>query len=66
LLTLAKGALAILVANAADIPQATVLFIPLPVVCWWLGAPGVLVAYGIGLPCLVGITDFIQRKGFWG
>ena len=30
-----------------------VLFIPLPLVCWWLGIPGLLVAYGVALPCLV-------------
>ncbi|MFC1916827.1 glycerol-3-phosphate acyltransferase [Chloroflexota bacterium] len=28
---------------------SALLFIPLPFVCWWLGVPGALVAYSIGL-----------------
>lgn len=39
-----------------------VLFIPLPLVCWWLGVPGVLIGYSIALPCLVGITDFVKKR----
>ena len=39
-----------------------VLFIPLPLVCWWLGVPGLLVAYGIALPCLVGFTHFLRTR----
>ena len=42
--------------------QGPFLFIPLPLVCWWLGVPGVLVAYSIGLPCLVGFTHFIRTR----
>jgi len=38
------------------------LFIPLPLVCWWLGIPGLLVAYGIALPCLVGFTHFLRTR----
>jgi len=38
------------------------LFIPLPLVCWWLGVPGSLVGYGIALPCLVGFTHFIRTR----
>ena len=39
-----------------------VLFVPLPLVCWWLGVPGVLIGYSIALPCLMGITDFVKRR----
>ncbi|MBA7666838.1 Glycerol-3-phosphate acyltransferase [subsurface metagenome] len=39
-----------------------VLFIPLPLVCWWLGVPGVLVAYGVALPCLVGFTHILRMR----
>ena len=39
-----------------------VLFIPLSLVCWWLGLSGALVAYSIGLPCLVGFTHFIRTR----
>ena len=41
---------------------SALLFIPLPLVCWWLGVPGALVAYSIGLPCLVGFTHFIRTR----
>jgi len=42
--------------------QGPFLFIPLPVVCWWLGVPGMLTAYGIALPCLVGFTHFLRTR----
>ncbi len=42
--------------------QGPFLFIPLPLVCWWLGVPGVLVAYSIGVPCLIGFTHFIRTR----
>ena len=41
---------------------SAVLFVPLPFVCWWLGVPGVLVAYGVALPCLVGFTHFLRVR----
>ncbi len=39
-----------------------VLFIPLPLVCWWLGAPGLLIGYSMALPCLVGFTHFLRTR----
>ena len=42
--------------------QGPFLFVPLPVVCWWLGVPGMLTAYGIALPCLVGFTHFLRTR----
>jgi len=46
-----------------NIPIASaILFIPLSLICWWLGASGWLIGYSIALPCLVGITDFVKRK----
>jgi len=39
-----------------------VLFIPLPLVCWWLGAPGSLISYSMALPCLVGFTHFLRKR----
>ncbi len=42
--------------------QGPFLFIPLPLVCWWLGVPGMLTAYGIALPCLVGFTHFLRTR----
>jgi len=41
---------------------SAILFIPLPLVCWWLGAPGMLIAYSMALPCLVGFTHFLRTR----
>jgi len=41
---------------------SAVLFVPLPFVCWWLGVPGALIAYGVALPCLVGFTHFLRTR----
>jgi glycerol-3-phosphate acyltransferase PlsY len=38
------------------------IFVPLPLVCWWLGVSGALIAYSIGLPCLVGFTHFLRTR----
>jgi len=46
-----------------NIPLASAfLFIPLPLVGWWLGLPGMLVAYSIALPCLLGFTHFLRTR----
>ncbi len=39
-----------------------VIFIPLPLVCWWLGFPGVLVIYSIVLPCLMLFISFLRGR----
>ena len=39
-----------------------VLFIPLPLVSWWLGVPGLLISYSMALPCLVGFTHFLRTR----
>ena len=44
------------------IKASAVMFVPLPLICWWLGVPGLLVSYSIGLPCLVGFTHFIRTR----
>ena len=41
---------------------SAVLFIPLPLLCWWLGFPGLLIGYSIALPCLVGFTHFLRTR----
>ena len=38
------------------------LFVPLPLVAWLSGAPGILIAYSIALPCLVGFTHYITTR----
>ncbi len=39
-----------------------VIFIPLPLVCWWLGLPGGLVIYSIALPCLLVFISFLRSR----
>jgi len=41
---------------------STFLFVPLPLLCWWLGLPGVLVTFSMALPCLVGFTHFLRTR----
>jgi glycerol-3-phosphate acyltransferase PlsY len=62
MLILATPSLLALIVSRNVILASAVLFVPLPFVCWWLGVPGVLVAYGIALPCLVGFTHFLRTR----
>jgi glycerol-3-phosphate acyltransferase PlsY len=39
-----------------------ILFISLPLVCWWLGTPPMLITYSITLPVLIGFTHFIRAR----
>jgi len=43
-------------------PSMAFLFIVLPLVDWWLKVPPVLIAYGIALPALIGITTFFRTR----
>lgn len=38
------------------------LFIPLPLVGWWLGISPLLISYSIALPGLVGFTHFLRAR----
>lgn len=49
----------LIIARSATITCA-VMFISLPVVCWMMQVPGVLIAYGVALPCLVGLTHLLR------
>lgn len=62
MLILAGPALATLLIKRNVILSSCVLFIPLPLACWWLGLPGALVSYSIALPCLVGATTFLRTR----
>ena len=62
MLILAGPALATLVIKKNVSLASCVLFIPLPLVCWWLEIPGLLTSYSIALPCLVGATTFIRTR----
>ena len=39
-----------------------VLFVPLPFLAWWLGAPGGLILYSLMIPCLVGLMHWITTR----
>jgi glycerol-3-phosphate acyltransferase PlsY len=43
-------------------PSMAFLFIALPLVDWWLKVPPVLIAYGVALPALVGITTYFRNR----
>ncbi len=62
MLIMAAPTVLTLVLSRNVILASAVLFIPLPFLGWWLGIPGALVAYSIGLPCLVGFTHFLRTR----
>jgi glycerol-3-phosphate acyltransferase PlsY len=62
MLILMGPALAILFIRKNVILASAVLFIPLSLVCWLLGVSGLLIAYSIALPCLVGFTHFLRTR----
>ena len=63
MLILALPVLATLLIRKNVTLATCVLFIPLPLVCWWLGVPGLLIGYSVALPVLVGFTHLIKIKG---
>ena len=62
MLIMAVPALAMLLTLRNVTKASAVLFVPLPLVCWWLGMPGLLISYSIALPCLVGFTHLIRTR----
>jgi len=61
LIVAGPAALALIIKKNVILASA-ILFIPLPLVCWYLGISGPLVAYGMALPCLVGFTHFLRTR----
>lgn len=57
-----SAAILVLFKTKSVIKASAVLFAPLSLICWWLGTPGLLVSFSIGLPCLVGFTHFIRIR----
>ena len=55
-------ALLVLLIRKKVILASAFMFIPLPLLCWWLGIPRVLIAYSIALPCLIGFTHFLRTR----
>ncbi len=62
MLILALPTLLILIFRRNVTPSMAFLFITLPLVDWLLHMPGVLIAYGIALPALTGITTFFRTR----
>lgn len=62
MLIMAGPTLAALVILRNVTKAGAILFVPLPLVCWWLGIPGLLLSYSIALPCLVGFTHLIRAR----
>jgi glycerol-3-phosphate acyltransferase PlsY len=54
--------LLILIKKRNVTPSMAFLFIVLPFVDWWLKVPAGLIAYGVALPALVGITTFFRNR----
>ena len=62
MLILAVPAILVLCIRKNVILASAVLFAPLSLVGWWMGASLPLILYSIGLPCLVGITHFLRTR----
>jgi glycerol-3-phosphate acyltransferase PlsY len=62
MLILALPTLLILILKRNVTPSMAFLFILLPLVDWWFKVPAVLIAYGVALPALVGITTFFRTR----
>jgi len=62
MLILTLPTLLILIWKRNVTPSMAFLFIILPLVDWWLNVPPALMAYGVALPALVGITTFFRNR----
>jgi glycerol-3-phosphate acyltransferase PlsY len=62
MLILTLPTLLILIFRRNVTPSMAFLFIFLPLIDWWLNVPPVLMAYGVALPALVGITTFFRNR----
>ncbi len=64
MLVVAGPALATLAIKKNVTLASVFLFVPLPLVCWWLGLSGMLVSYSMALPSLVGSTHFLRTRKY--
>jgi glycerol-3-phosphate acyltransferase PlsY len=62
MLILALPTILILIGKRNVTPACAFLFITLPLVDWWLKVPPPLIAYGVALPALVGVTTFLRTR----
>lgn len=62
MLILSLPTLLILIVKRNVTPSMAFLFIVLPFLGWWLKVPPTIIAYGVALPALVGITTFFRNR----
>ncbi|MFC2034351.1 hypothetical protein ACFLTT_03005 [Chloroflexota bacterium] len=62
ILIIASPAILTLITSRNVTLASVVLFVSLPLICWWLGVSGTLVIYSITLPCVVGFTHFLRTR----
>ena len=62
MLILALPTILILILKRNVTPAGALLFIGLPIVDWFLNVPVLLIAYGIALPALTGITTLFRNR----
>ena len=62
MLIVAGPAILVLFIKRNVILASAFLFIPLPLVGWWVGVPVSLIVYSVTLPCLVGFTHFLRTR----
>jgi glycerol-3-phosphate acyltransferase PlsY len=62
MLIVAGPAILTLVLTRNTTPAGAVIFIPLSFLCWWLHVPGIIISYGVALPCLVGLTHYFRMR----
>ena len=55
-------AIAIIIITGNVIRASIVMFVTLPLLCWWFALPGLLIVYSIFLPGIVGVTHYIHMK----
>ena len=63
ILILTIPALLVLIIKKNTTPVLAFLFIALPFISWWLHVSGLLIAYGIALPAVVGLTHYFRVRG---
>jgi glycerol-3-phosphate acyltransferase PlsY len=62
MLIVGGAAIAVLLKAKSVTKASAILFVPLPLLCWWWGYSGLLVAYSMFLPALVGFTHYIRTR----
>ena len=62
MLILATPTILALVISRNVVLTSAILFISFPLVCWWLGVPVILVAYGLALAIVVALTHLYTTR----